>query len=94
MSVFKHTLAVYILSHSWPANMEKVPRTLLLLCISLILLPLITTAIPMESSSRVKRQDAPNGCDPATGVGGFLIFPLLRAWCEEQGATDFGVYGK
>ena len=38
--------------------------------------------------------DVPNGCAPATGIGGFLLFPLLKAWCEEQGATEFGVYGR
>ena len=38
--------------------------------------------------------DVPNGCDPATAIGGFLLFPALRAWCEEQGATEFGVYGR
>jgi len=43
---------------------------------------------------RVRRQDVPNGCDPATGIGGFLLFPALKTWCEEQGATEFGVYGR
>ena len=38
--------------------------------------------------------DAPNGCDPATAIGGFLLFPALKAWCEGQGITEFGVYGK
>ena len=42
----------------------------------------------------LKHQDAPNGCDPNTGIGGFLLFPALKAWCEEQGATEFGVYGR
>ena len=39
-------------------------------------------------------KDVPNGCDPATGIGGFLLFPALKTWCEEQGATEFGVYGR
>ena len=46
---------------------------------------------------RVRRQDeeaGPNGCDPATGIGGFLLFPALRAWCEEQGVAEFGVFGR
>ena len=67
---------------------------LLLLCTFLFLLAHSASSSPAESSYRVKRQDIPNGCDPNTGVGGFLIFPLLRAWCEEQGVTDFGVYGR
>ena len=38
--------------------------------------------------------EVPNGCDPNTAIGGFLLFPALRAWCEENGATEFGAFGK
>jgi len=24
----------------------------------------------------------------------FLLFPALKAWCEEQGVAEFGVYGR
>jgi|ERR1712142_535940 len=74
-------------------NMEK-KYLMLLICAYLLTMASPTSSTPVESSQRVRRQDIPNGCDPATEVGGFLIFPLLRAWCEEQGVTDFGVYGR
>ena len=38
-------------------------------------------------------EELPNGCDPATNIGGFLVFNGVKVWCGEQGITDFGPYG-
>merc|ERR1712127_18178 len=38
-------------------------------------------------------EELPNGCDPATNIGGFLVFNGVKVWCGEQGVTDFGPYG-
>merc|ERR1712127_890283 len=38
-------------------------------------------------------EELPNGCDPATNIGGFLVFNSVKVWCGEQGVTDFGPYG-
>ena len=38
-------------------------------------------------------EELPNGCDPNTNIGGFLVFKGVKIWCGEQGITDFGPYG-
>ena len=38
-------------------------------------------------------KELPNGCDPTTNIGGFLVFKGVKVWCGEQGVTDFGPYG-
>ena len=38
-------------------------------------------------------EELPNGCDPTTNIGGFLVFNGVKVWCGEQGVTDFGPYG-
>merc|ERR1719285_702003 len=38
-------------------------------------------------------EELPNGCDPNTNIGGFLVFNGVKIWCGEQGITDFGPYG-
>ena len=38
-------------------------------------------------------EELPNGCDPTTNIGGFLVFKGVKVWCGEQGVTDFGPYG-
>merc|ERR1711962_1288193 len=35
----------------------------------------------------------PNGCDPNTNIGGFLVFKGVKIWCGTKGVTDFGPYG-
>merc|ERR1719336_2555363 len=38
-------------------------------------------------------EELPNGCDPNTNIGGFLVFKGVKIWCGEQGITDFGPCG-
>ena len=38
-------------------------------------------------------EELPNGCDPNTEIGAFLLFKGVKTWCGEQGITDFGPYG-
>ena len=35
----------------------------------------------------------PNGCDPESPIGAFLLFRGVKVWCGEQGITEFGPYG-
>merc|ERR1711962_904384 len=35
----------------------------------------------------------PNGCDPNTNIGGFLVFKGVKIWRGTKGVTDFGPYG-
>ena len=35
----------------------------------------------------------PNGCDPESPIGAFLLFRGVKVWCGGQGVTDFGPYG-
>merc|ERR1712106_978929 len=35
----------------------------------------------------------PNGCDPKSPIGAFLLFKGVKVWCGSQGVNDFGPYG-
>merc|ERR1711892_137378 len=35
----------------------------------------------------------PNGCDPKSPIGAFLLFRGVKVWCGSQGVNDFGPYG-
>merc|ERR1711892_664779 len=35
----------------------------------------------------------PNGCDPKSPIGAFLLFKGVKVWCGNQGFNDFGPYG-
>merc|ERR1711935_726816 len=35
----------------------------------------------------------PNGCDPESPTGAFLLFRGVKVWCGNQGVDDFGPYG-